>query len=326
MGMNKQESKEFVKSIDSQIKASLLSFVIGDAMGVPIEFLSREELRHNTVTTMTGYGSHPVPAGTWSDDTSMTLATMKAIVDSGIIDYTKIMDNFTLWADHGEFTADGKVFDMGITCRNAILNYENTKCNPIEAGMSDFYSNGNGSLMRMLPIALYCHVKKLGEHEIVDIVNKVSSLTHSHEISCLGCYLYVKYTMFLLAGESKQAAYEKLLTLDISCYSEEAIATYERVLNGNLKTLSIDEIKSSGYVVHSLEASLWVLLNTSNFKQAIIGSINLGEDTDTIGAITGSLAGLVYGMKELPVEWIEAIRNKEYLLTLVSDFTEVIKK
>ena len=308
------------------IKASTLGFVIGDAMGVPVEFLSREELVDHPVTSMRGYGSHHVEAGTWSDDTSMTLATMKAISDTGIIDYKAIMDNFAAWADRGEFTVDGVVFDMGITCRNAILNYQRYKCDPMEAGLKEIYSNGNGSLMRMLPIALYCHYRNISAEEMKEIVNNVSSLTHAHDISRLGCYLYVAYTLSLLKGESIESAYEALLQVDLEGYSKESVNSYSRILNRNLKELSLDEIKSTGYVVHSLEASLWVLFNTSSFEQAIKTSVNLGEDTDTIAAITGSLAAIVYGIEGLPQVWVEAIRNKEYLYEVIDNFTKTLEK
>ncbi|WP_042349323.1 ADP-ribosylglycohydrolase family protein [Bacillus massiliigorillae] len=310
--------------MNQQLKSSLLGFVIGDAMGVPVEFVSREELRENIVTTMQGYGSHELEAGTWSDDTSMTLATMKSIVDQRAIDYKAIMNNFASWANYGEFTTDGKVFDMGITCRNAILNFERTKCNPIDAGLSDIFNNGNGSLMRMLPIALYSYYKHLNSEEVINVVNNTSSLTHGHEISRLGCYLYVKYVMFLLDYHSKECAYQKLMELELSSYSKETINCYSRVLDGTLQSLTLDEIESTGYVVHTLEASLWVVLHTSSFNQAIIDAVNLGNDTDTIGAITGSLAGLIYGWDELNTEWMHSIRNKEYLFCLINDFIQAL--
>ena len=306
-------------------RASTLGFVIGDAIGVPVEFLSREELAKDPVTSMRGYGSHHVEAGTWSDDTSMTLGTMKAIADTGMIDYHAIMDNFAAWADQGEFTVDGIVFDMGITCRNAILNYQRTNCHPTEAGLSETFSNGNGSLMRMLPIALYGHYQNLSADKLKEIVNNVSSLTHAHDISRLGCYLYVAFTLSLLKGESLETAYEAMLQVDLEGYSQEAIESYSRIFNRKLKELSIDEIQSTGYVVHSLEASLWVLLHTSSFEQAIIQSVNLGNDTDTIAAITGSMAAIVYGAESMPSEWVEAIRNKEYLYEIVDNFTKIIE-
>lgn len=312
--------------IDNVIKASTLGFVIGDAIGVPVEFLSREELVKDPVTSMRGFGSHHVEAGTWSDDTSMTLGTMKAISDTGVIDYKAIMDNFAAWADRGEFTVDGVVFDMGITCKNAILNYQRYNCDPLEAGLKEIYSNGNGSLMRMLPIALYCHSRNIWAEEMKEIVNNVSSLTHAHDISRLGCYLYVAYTLSLLNGESIETAYEAMLQVDLEGYSKESVNSYSRIFNRKLKELSIDEIKSTGYVVHSLEASLWVLFNTTSFEQAIIDSVNLGEDTDTIAAITGSLAAIVYGFEELPPAWVEAIRNKEYLYEIIENFTKILEK
>ncbi|MBD3107778.1 ADP-ribosylglycohydrolase family protein [Bacillus sp. AGMB 02131] len=307
------------------INTSMLGFVIGDAIGVPVEFLSRRELANHPVKSMRGYGSHNVEAGTWSDDTSMTLGTMKAIADTGMIDYKVIMDNFLSWAMGGEFTVDGDVFDIGITCRTAIIDYKETGCQPLEAGLTDIRSNGNGSLMRMLPIALYCHYRNISDEEMKEIVNNTSSLTHAHDISRLGCYLYVVFVRALLEGKSIEEAYEAMLQSDLLGYSEEAIKHYDRIFSRQLNDLTIDEISSSGFVVASLEASLWALLNTTSFEQAVLHSVNLGNDTDTIGAITGSMAALVYGFESIPSQWIDAIRNKDYLYGIVTNFTKIVE-
>ena len=310
----------------SKVRDSLLGFAIGDAMGVPIEFTNRETLIKNPITQMSGFGTYNQPEGTWSDDTSMTIATMDAMITKKEINYKRIMSNFLSWFSVGKYTATASLFDIGVTCSEALAKYSSGSHEPLDCGMDDINSNGNGSLMRMLPIALYCYYKKLNDDEIIKVVNEVSSLTHAHEISKMACYIYVRYVMNLLAGEDKVKAYEEIKNLDYSSYSEETIALFDKILKEDISKYELDDIKSSGYVVDSLEASLWVILNTESFKQAIIGSINLGEDTDTIGAITGSMAGIIYGFEEIPDVWLDKLKKKNYLIKLAMKYEKFLNE
>ena len=162
----------------SKVLDGVIGFAIGDAMGVPIEFSNREKCLVNPLTEMIGFGSHQVPAGSWSDDTSMTIATMDSIIQNKTIDYKDIMNKFCDWAVDYKYTPTNFRFDIGHTCAKAIYNYSKKGSPPLECGLDDINSNGNGSLMRMLPIALYSYYKKLNEREIQVLTNNVSSLTH----------------------------------------------------------------------------------------------------------------------------------------------------
>lgn len=300
---------------------SIIGHAIGDAMGVPIEFEPRNKLLEHPITKMVGYGSHDVPAGTWSDDTSMEIATIDSFINKGNFDCKDIMMNFYYWLKENRFTPTGVVFDAGHTCIQSIINfskgYELDEC-----GQKDLYSNGNGSLMRILPVALYSYSKALKDSEIVKLTNDISSLTHGHEISKLGCYIYVRYVMLLLSGLDKFDAYNELKKLNYDFYSNESIEAYKRVLEDDLSKLSVNEIKSSGYIVDTLEASIWVILQCKSFKEAIIGAINLGDDTDTVGAITGSMAGIIYGYNNIPEDWLKVLAKKDYLINLAIEFEQ----
>lgn len=139
------------------VKAVMLGHAVGDALGVPVEFASREELEENPVTEMEGNGTFPVPAGSWSDDTSMALCTLESLT-KGLIDYDEIMVNFGRWYYKDEFTPTGEMFDAGGTCCGAIDNYFIHK-KPINlCGLRDDSANGNGSLMRIHPMALYLYI------------------------------------------------------------------------------------------------------------------------------------------------------------------------
>lgn len=230
------------------------------------------------------------------------------------------MMTFSEWINKGKYTPNGKAFDIGRTCLNAIRKYDKGMTKPVECGLEDFYSNGNGSLMRILPIAYYCFYKKVEIKEIYQLVKNISSLTHAHEISILGCYIYVNYVVFLLNGDDRYMAYYKVKHIDYSMFKQKSLQLYFRILKGDISKLTIEDIKSSGYVVDTLEAVLWVFLNASHYREAIIGAINLGGDTDTIGAITGSLAGILYGYDSIPPEWLHQLVKRDYLESLSLEF------
>lgn len=300
----------------------LMGFAIGDAMGVPLEFKSREELLQKPVTKMIGHGTYDLPEGTWSDDTSMMIATIDSINAKNGIDYYDIALKFAAFKNHAQYTPNHEVFDIGNTCAKAIDRFEENHDDPTTCGLKDWNANGNGSLMRILPIAYYALAKKLKDFEVLELVTKISSITHAHEISIMGCYIYTRFAMFLLTGKDKYSAYSMTKCVDYTMFSEETQKEYSRLLKEDISKLKINEINSSGYVVDSLEACIWVLLQSDSYKSAIIGAINLGEDTDTIGALTGGLAGIVYGYDFIPEEWKDNIVRKEYLLDIFEEFSE----
>ena len=306
-------------------KNGIIGLAIGDAMGVPLEFCSREKLMKNPTTTMLGYGSHDVPKGSWSDDTSMTLATIDAIIKDKKINCETIATNFLDWMKNAKYTPTDKVFDIGRTSLRAIARFEDKQNVAEECGGNSEMDNGNGSLMRILPITYYCYCQRLTEQEIYETVKKVSSITHRHEISIMGCFIYVIYGIELLNNKNLTQAYKKIRKIKYDKYfSKDTIKRYERVLKNNINKYSLDEIKSTGFVVDTLEATLWVLLNTNSYNQAIIGAINLGNDTDTVGACVGGLAGIYYRQESINQNWKNDLLKLDYINNLCDKFNEVL--
>ena len=302
----------------SKIIDGIIGHAIGDAMGVPIEGHSRGRLLEKPVTKM--MDSLRGNKGTWSDDTSMTIATMDSYINSKKWDYDDIMHNFISWLNNGKYTAAGKPIGVGRTCLTAIKQYYNGNTSALESGLDAIDSNGNGSLMRMYPVAYYCYYKKLNNNDIYDLVKNISSLTHRHEVSILGCYIYTLFVIRLLKGIDKYKAYKEIKEEDYSMFSNESLLIYKRILKDDLNTLFIDDIRSTGYVVDTLEASLWVLLKSNSYKDSIVGSINLGNDTDTIGAITGSMSGIIYGYDNIPKDWLDSLIKKDYIIDLCNKY------
>lgn len=308
------------------LKSSIVGFVIGDALGVPFEFKKRNELKNkkNEIRSMVGYGTHNVPEGAWSDDSSLLLATMDSIINKGMIDYKDIMDRFCDWYLNANYTATNELFDVGISTGSSILKYidlgDINTC-----GRSDINSNGNGSLMRILPVAFYLNKSNLTEEEKVEIINKVSSLTHAHEISRLGCLIYCDYINLLLNFKNKKIAYNILKTIDYSkYYSKESIKAYDNLLKKDISKFRESFILSSGYVVSTLESAIWSILNYDTFESTVLGSIMLGDDTDTIGAITGGLAGILYGYESIPKMWIDKLKRYDYIEKMCKEYSKVL--
>ena len=303
----------------------IMGFIIGDAMGVPLEFQKRELFKNSKVIDM--ISSDRVGAkGVWSDDSSMVIATMKSIIDNkGKINYESIMDNFILWVSNKDFIATDKAFGIGRATFLALGNYYNKRYEKItDCGMKGFNYNGNGSLMRILPIAYYCYYKKLNDDEIYHLVKDISSLTHSHEISILGCFIYVLLVIELLSDEEKENAYSNIRKYNYRKYfSLENIKYYDRLLNNDISKLNVDSISSMGFIVDTLEAVIWCFINNNSYDKCVIEAINLGNDSDTIGALVGGLSGIYYG--NLPSKWLDSIIKKDYLLQLSNDYYNAIK-
>lgn len=277
-----------------KIYDGIMGLVVGDALGVPFEFKRRDTF---TATDMTGYGTYNQPPGTWSDDSSMTLATLESIGRRGAIDPNDIMIQFAYWLDLGKYTPYGEVFDVGGATRRAIRQYTNKGIAPLHCGGKSVMDNGNGALMRILPLAFV-------SSSATDIDN-VSSLTHAHEISRRACRLYVGTAEQLLKGNS----------LDF-CLSYSGVWVKEFSRIPQLWKLRRDEIKSTGYVVDTLEAALWCVLKTDSYRDCVLTAVNLGEDTDTVAAVAGGLAGIAYGCggaQGIPDEWIAQIPRREWI-------------
>lgn len=299
-----------MKSKIAYIRSALFGIAIGDALGVPVEFKSREYLKLKPVTDMSGYGTYNLPPGTFSDDSSLTFCLAEALTKG--FDLKRIADNFIGWAYDNFWTPLGNVFDIGITTSMSIRRLKEGM-KPDLAGGFEETENGNGSLMRILPLVFY--TKDMAVDERFRITREVSSLTHGHIRSVIACFYYLEFTRLIMEGEDKSKIYSRLqkeitpFLTSVSINPAELVC-FNRLLQERVKEISENKIQSSGYVIHSLEASVWCLMTTENYKDAVLKAVNLGNDTDTIGAITGGLAGLLYGFSDIPSKWIDALARK----------------
>jgi ADP-ribosylglycohydrolase len=313
------------QNLHTQIQSALFGVAVGDALGVPVEFKGRNEIAKNPVTDMRGYGTYNQPPGTFSDDSSLTFCLAEGLTHD--FDLKVIGTYFVNWLYHNFWTAHGHVFDVGIATREAIGNLAKGMQPDLCGGMS-VSSNGNGSLMRILPLVFYIKDKSIEER--YTITKQVSSLTHAHIRSVIGCFYYLEFARLLREGKDKFVVYEELKMtvaefLESKPINPQETEQYGRLLKSDIHLLEEERIFSSGYVLHTLEAAIWCLLTTNTYREATLKAVNLGEDTDTVGAVTGGLAGLLYGIEGIPAGWVDQMARKDDINDLAKRMTEKLK-
>ena len=301
----------------------IMGVVVGDALGCPVQFESRKEVSRHPVTDMRGYGTFNLPEGSWTDDSSLTIALLESIRRIGKIDLDDIMENFMNWLYDGDFTPYGQSYDIGRGTMQAIDRYSRNR-NAKKCGGGEEWNNGNGSLMRILPACIYCSVMETSgiysDRDAIDVIHSVGGLTHAHIRSNIACGLYFFMVKQILIGEGPlQERMREGLTQGFAFYEsrladKENLHYYDRLRDLTaFKSLPAEKIKSTGYVVDALEAAVWSLITTDRFDQALLKAVNLGDDTDTVGAIAGGLAGLYYGYDTIPENWLSAIKRREWI-------------
>jgi len=307
-----------------KLKAVMLGHAVGDALGVPVEFCTREALDSDPVTDMRGFGTHSVPAGAWSDDTSMSLAALDALCE-GEVDYDAIMQNFVRWHLDAKYTSTDSVFDVGRCCSCAVINYfaatdgvsgAMERSRAFDFGFEGEGSNGNGSLMRIHPFVLYAHARQLPFVTWRELIDNGSRLTHAHERSRVGCLIYAFVLMHLLNEPRKDTIDLALRRAECEMCDHPELAHYKRIFDPGFAKIPRSDIKSSGYVVDTLEAALWCLLTTDSYRECVLKAVNLGADTDTVAAVAGGVAGALYGYEAIPQEWLGTLLRRDDITAL----------
>lgn len=296
------------------IREAILGHAIGDAMGVPFEFRARDTFQ---VTNYEGFGAWDVPAGSFSDDSSMLFCTMVHMIEGSSI--TDLKHKFCDWLYDGFWTYNGaSSFDVGNTTKLAIDTWLQ---HGFEADLpQDERQNGNGALMRILPVML-----KAYSHDDVFSLSREYAITHLHIRSILCCTFFGHIVVALRDGHPFADAFhvaQRYLNMHLMTFQGEK-ETFKSFLDGSVLTASREQIRSTGYVVDTLEAVCWTIQHTTNFIDAIFTAIELGGDTDTIGAITGSLAGMLYGLNSIPPHWVTDLARIDDIDILIRRFERI---
>ena len=290
-----QPTQEIDPARDRAIGA-MLGLAVGDALGTTLEFSRRDS--KPPLTDIIGGGPFGLKPGEGTDDTSMALALMASLAENALLDEGDLMTRFVAWADTGEYSVNGRCFDIGHTTTAALSRWKVTG-DPV-AGSTAPKTAGNGSLMRMTPVA----IRHWRDRETLrDVAARQSRTTHAAPEAVDGCVAFAE----VLADAIEGLPFSEVLRVRDEAYA----GAIGPIMAGSWRMKTREAIQSSGYVAHSLEAALWCVARTTCFEEAVLLAANLGEDADTTAAITGQLAGAIYGASGIPPRWLEKLAWRE---------------
>lgn len=289
------------QTLRDRARGALLGLAVGDALGTTLEFKPKDS--YPPLTGIVGGGPFHLKPGEWTDDTSMALALATSLVDRGGLDERDLMERFCAWAAKGEYSHNGRCFDIGVTVNGALSRFRQSG-DPV-AGSTDPQSAGNGSLMRLAPVAI---LYAFDPERRLETARRQSAVTHGAEEAVEACAAYADLLAEGIQGWSKAQVFTPR-----HGWAPEKVARAMR-----METLGWDrrQVRGSGYVIHSLEAALWAVGNANDYREAVLLAANLGEDADTTAAIAGQLAGALWGASGIPEEWLRTLAWRDRITEL----------
>lgn len=296
-----------------KFNGSMIGLAIGDAMGAAVEFMQPGTFP--PVKDITGGGPFNLKAGEWTDDTSMALCMAASLIERGVFDADDQMKKYVAWWQSGYMSSNGRCFDIGGTTRKALASY--MKIGRPYAGEVGEYMSGNGSLMRLAPVALF-HANDPIDKALEACANS-SRTTHGSEPCIDACRYYGGLIIGAVNGASKDELLSPRYRPGRRWEDGELNTLVEHVADGSFKIKDPPEIRGTGYVIDALEAALWAFHNGKDFRDGMLLAVNLGEDADTTGAIYGQLAGAYYGLKGIPPKWRAKIKYREKIAKISHD-------
>ncbi len=294
-------------------RGTLMGLAVGDALGAAVEFT-----RPGSFPPVTGYrdgGPHGLKPGEWTDDTSMALALADSIGSIGwnLDDQAK---RYVAWWRHGKYSVNGTCFDIGITCRNGLSRAQRGMDARL-SGDADEQASGNGSIMRLAPVPIaYAHLYPDDISKLTRLAEESSLPTHASE-QCLSACRYLAVVLAaLMHGEDRATVLSPDWKPLQQLIDEKPLhPLIQKVVVGSFREKQPPEIQGSGWVVESLEASLWAFHNAGSFEEAVFNAVNLGRDADTTGAICGQLAGAYWGESGISESLCTGLARKDMLET-----------
>lgn len=291
-------------------RGALLGLATGDALGTTLEFTQPGSF--DPLTEMMGGGPFRLKPGEWTDDTSMALCLAASLVEQGRFDAEDQMERYLRWRDSGYMSSNGRCFDIGGTVSKALRAYE--RSGDPYSGPTDYYSAGNGSLMRLAPVPLFF---ANDPKRAIALSATSSRTTHGAREAVDACRYFASLLMGVLAEHDKATLLSPSYALPDGIWKEASLAPkIEAIRAGSFKRRNPPDIRGTGYVVNCLEAALWAFYRTDTFREGCLKAVNLGEDADTTGAVYGQLAGAYYGARAIPECWRNTLALRERIVSL----------
>ena len=296
-----------VAEVRDRAQGALIGLALGDALGTTLEFSARDTLP--PVTALVGGGPFRLAPGAWTDDTSMALCLADSLLGRNGLDARDLVERFCRWYEEGYNSVTGECFDIGVTTCEALRSYRATG-EPL-AGSTDPRSARNGSLMRLAPVAIrWWHDRAAA----VEAARLQSRTTHGAAQAVEACALFAELLVAAISGVPKEAVLR-----DRDWHGDAGIAA---VAAGSWRSKARDDISSSGYVLHTLEAALWCVGRSGSIADSLVLAANLGHDADTVGAVTGQLAGALWGMSGAPAAWLDKLAWRQQIAALAARLFE----
>lgn len=312
-------------TLASRVRGSVLGLLAGEALGVPVEGMGRDEFE--PVTGPRGGGSHAQPAGTWSDGGSLTLLTIESLCEKNGLDEADLGDRFVRWLFNRHWSPRHVTFKVGFTTREAIVAIREGK--PATAsGQADEDSNGNGSLLRTAPLVFWSHARQLDAKAQCDLVHRASRITHAHPRAQLVCGLFGLLLRGVLEGKTLRESIDGMRAQAAEVYASDPWNGEYRHVQGLMERewrfVERHEVPSSGYSVHTFEAALWAVLTKGTYREAVLEAVNLGDDADSVAAVTGALGGALHGAEQVPDEWRTGLARIDEIEPLIARFATAL--
>lgn len=307
------------------VHAALFGLAIGDALGVPVEFKKREELKDRKVKDFEGYQTHNQPPGTFSDDSSLTFCLAESLCNG--YDLNDMGQRFVKWFFEGYWTAGGEVFGVGKSTEDSITRLRDG-VSPLQSGNYAADCYGNGSLMRILPLLFY--IRDMDVEERYRIIREVAVITHGSIRTILACFYYLEFALELLNGSEKMMALLKTQHTVYNCIKgknipREEMEIAEVFIRAKMFMKDVSSIVTIHHAHLTIEAAVFCLLRTESYSEAVLMAVNLGDDTDTTASVTGGLAGIYYGFDAIPVKWRNEIRRSNDINDLCDRLAAAMK-
>lgn len=301
---------------ESAYQGTLVGLAVGDALGSTLEF--KQPGTFEPISDMLGGGPFNLAPGQWTDDTSMALCLAESLIECNGFDATDQMQRYLRWYREGHLSSTGSCFDIGNTVETALQRFEQT--NDPFTGLTDPRYGGNGSLMRLAPIALaYVNDPATAIH----LAGEMSRTTHAAPEPIDACRYYAGLIVGALTGISKdELMSERYAPLPDIWAKEPLTSRIDKIAAGSFKHKEPPSIQGRGYVVDGLEAALWAFWKSESFVEGALLAVNLGHDADTTGAIYGQLAGAYYTLPEIPVKWRECLAYGSYIEGVASQLMQ----
>lgn len=289
----------------NRCRGALIGLAVGDAIGTTLEF--RKPGTFAPIEDMAGGGPFGLKPGEWTDDTSMALCLAESLIECGGFDPFDQMKRYMRWFRDGYLSSTGVCFDIGITVREALLDYEAT--GQPYSGSADPMTAGNGSIMRLAPIVMFYG----GDlRQAVERAAMSSRTTHGAAEAVDGCRVLALMMARALRGDRKEDVLQ--IADGEELFQPPLAPAIAAVAGGSYAKLNPPAIQGTGYVVKSLEAALWAFHRSGTFEEGVLAAVNLGDDADTTGAVYGQMAGMYYGLDGIPERWVRRVKNVDAIL------------